>query len=99
MLEDPFNTKSHEDLELLVLRWSAESHTFVVASGEFGPTLEDVLNITALPLYGETNTMGLILEGEDEDKLQSLTAAIHHSKAASSNKFTNSSWIHYLDEG
>lgn len=36
---------------------------------------------------------------EDADKLQRLTVAISHSKAASSNKFTCASWIRYFDEG
>lgn len=61
-------TRFHEDLELLVSRWSVESHTFVAAWGKLGLTLEEVLNLMALPLYKEANAMGLILEGEEEDK-------------------------------
>lgn len=41
----------------------------------------------ALPLYVKTNAMGLMLEGEDKDKLKRWT------KDASSNKSV------YLDEG
>lgn len=61
-------TRVHEDLEFLVSRWCVESHKFCWL-GRVGPTLEDVLNLMALPLYGETNTMGVTFEGEDEDKL------------------------------
>lgn len=63
-----------------------ESYTFIAAWGKFGPMLEDVLNLMALAIYGEVNAMGMILEGDDEDKLQWLTAAIGHYKAASSSK-------------
>lgn len=34
------------------ITWSAESHTFV-AWGEFTPTLEDVVRMTMLPLFGK----------------------------------------------
>lgn len=43
---------------------------FIAVWGQFGPTLEDVLHIMALSMYSETNGMGLILEREDNDKLQ-----------------------------
>lgn len=47
-----------------------ETHTVIPALGEFKLTLEDVMSLTALPLYRETNDMGVIFGGEDEDKLQ-----------------------------
>lgn len=53
---------AHNDLEFLVSRWSVESHTPVSAWGEFRATLEDVLNIMALPPYGEAKAMGSTLE-------------------------------------
>lgn len=92
-------TRAHEDLKLLVSRWSVEIHTFVAACRQFGPTLEDVLNLMTLPLYEEANTTGLIFEGKDEDKLQQLTATIGHSKATSSSKSKYASWFHCFDEG
>lgn len=52
------------------MRRSVETHTFIAAWGKFGPTLEDVLDLMALPLYGETNSIGVTFEEEDEDKLQ-----------------------------
>lgn len=60
--------------------------------GEFALTLKDFISTMALPLYGETNTMGLTLEGENKDKLQLLI------EAASSTKSSYTSWIQYFDE-
>lgn len=62
-------------------------------------TLEDVLNLIALSLYGETNTLRLMLKEEDEDKLQRLIASTVLSKAPTSSKSTYVSWIRYFDEG
>lgn len=53
----------------------------------------------ALSLYEEANSMGTEFEGEDEDNLQGLVAAICHSKATSSSKSTYLSWIRYFDKG
>lgn len=57
------------DLELLVLRWSEESHTFVATWREFVRTLEEVLDIMALSLYGESNVLDLTVAREDKEKL------------------------------
>lgn len=43
---------------------------FVVASGEFELMLEDFLNSMALSLCGETNSLSVFFEEDDEDKLQ-----------------------------
>lgn len=72
-------TRTHGDLEFLVSRWSMESHTFVVAWGEFTPTVEDVLNI----FYGKTKAMGPMLVREDQDspdvwQRQRLLPSRHH---------------------
>lgn len=52
----------------LVSRWSVESHQVIATCGEFEPTLEDVLNVMALPVYEETNATGVTFEEEDEDE-------------------------------
>lgn len=72
--------------------------THFLLLGKFGPTLEDVLNLIALPLYGETNAIGATSKEEDEDKLQWLVASIGHSMATSSSKFVYASWI-LFDKG
>lgn len=46
--------RRHGDFEFLILRWSIENHTFVVAWGEFGLTLKDVVALTMVPLYEDT---------------------------------------------
>lgn len=51
-------TRHHQDLEFLISHWGVERHTFVAALGEFWPMLEDVMNLTTLPPYGETNAIG-----------------------------------------
>lgn len=45
--------RNSEDLEFLVSRWSTEMHTLVATWGEFGPTLEDVVALTSLPMFGD----------------------------------------------
>lgn len=50
-----------------------ESHTFVTSWGEFESTLEDVVSHTTLPMYGESNEMGVVLKEGDKEKLQCLT--------------------------
>lgn len=73
-------------------------HTYCCLGG-LGLTLEDVLSLMALPLYGETKAVCTMFEGEDEEKLQWLIATVSHSKATSSSKSTYVSWIPYFDEG
>lgn len=70
-----FINRSPMDLEFFISRWSIESHTFVTSWGEFCPTLEDVVVLTGLPLFGEAKTIttpgsfGAVLSEEDEVKL------------------------------
>lgn len=45
--------RKYDGLEFLISRWSIESHTFVSTWEEFGPTPEDVLALTCLPMFGE----------------------------------------------
>lgn len=76
-----------------------ESHTSIIVWGEFGLRLEHVLNVMALPLFGQTNVMAAMFEEEDEDKLELSVASIGHSKATPSSKSMYASWIYYSDEG
>lgn len=74
----------HEDLELLVSKWSAESHTFITIT----VSLDQLLRIFEPygPAFRETNLMGVKFEEEDEDNLQQLSTTIGHSKAKSYSK-------------
>lgn len=68
---------------------------FIASWGTFGPTLEDMMNLTTLPLGGETKAISMAVGQEDEDKLQQLTSTIVLSKV--SGKFTYASSIMYFD--
>lgn len=46
--------RNSEDLKFLMSRWSTKMHTFVTAWGEFAPTLEDVVALTLLPVFGDS---------------------------------------------
>lgn len=76
-------TRHHHDLEFLVSCWSVESHTFIALWGEFGPTLEDVMNLSTLHFFGDVHDMGMLFGEGDVDKLQQLTFAIEASKVSS----------------
>lgn len=39
-------------------------------------TLEDVVGLTILLMFGYRNVVGIVFEGEDEAKLQFLTSAV-----------------------
>lgn len=65
---------------------------------ECGPTLKDVLSFMALPLYGESNAMGLIYEGENDDNLQGLMLLLVIPRSCLPTNL-HVSWIQYFDEG
>lgn len=76
-----------EDLELLISRWSSESHTFKATWDEFCPTLEDVIVLTSLPVLGESRPIKMSedvnrvsLDAEGEKKLELLNRALIDSK-------------------
>lgn len=75
-------TRHHQDHELIVSRWSYESHTFVAAWGKFTHILKDVTILTILPMYGEANAVGVILEDDDGVKLKYLTSAMAVSRTS-----------------
>lgn len=57
--------RNSEDLEFLVSRWSTKMHTFVVTWGEFVPTLEDVVALTSLPMFGDAQVAHFKLKDKD----------------------------------
>lgn len=46
------------------------------------PTLEDMVSLTTLSMLGKRNATGVVLEGDDEQKLQYLTSAMAASKTS-----------------
>lgn len=51
-------------LGFLISRWSTETHTFVVSYVEFISSLENVVVLTLLPLFGDAHSSRVTLSGE-----------------------------------
>ncbi|CAL8994911.1 unnamed protein product [Prunus brigantina] len=82
-------------LRHVVRRWSAATHTFVCSWGEFTPTLEDVANISRLPICGDRNPFGVALTPEETDKLAVLRRGAPTSPSTSL-RFSN--WVQYFGD-
>lgn len=89
--------RSQVDLSFLVSRWSSHSHTFVAAWGEFSPSLEDVVMLTNLPLFGHTLVVDA-LDGEGEQLVEDLRASMADAKYVT-NKLTYLTWARYFKDG
>ncbi|CAL9018450.1 unnamed protein product, partial [Prunus brigantina] len=82
-------------LRHVVRRWSAATHTFVCSWGEFTPTLEDVANISRLPICGDRSPFGIALTPEETDNLAVLRRGAPTSPSTSL-RFSN--WIQYFGD-
>ncbi|CAL8088341.1 unnamed protein product [Prunus armeniaca] len=80
-------------LRHVVRRWSTATYTFVCSWGEFTPTLEDVANISRLPVYGDRSPFGIALTPEEIDSLAVLRRGAPTSPSTSL-RFSN--WIQYF---
>lgn len=47
---------------------------------EFGPSLEDVVILSSLPLFEDTHGVGMVLQVEDKEKLNSFDEALSDSR-------------------
>lgn len=47
-------------MEFLISSWSIEARTFIVAWGDFGPTLEDVVALICLPMFEEVKALNFL---------------------------------------
>lgn len=61
------------------------------------PTLEDLVRLTMLLMFGNVNVVGMVLKGEDKEKLGYLTSVMTASRL--SGKSTYTTWIMFFDEG
>lgn len=52
-----FIIRSPLDLEFLISRWSIECHTFVTVWCEFCPTLENIVVLTGLLVFGKSRAI------------------------------------------
>lgn len=92
--------RSSEDFEFLMLRWSIETHTFVASWGEFGPTLEDVVALTLLPLFGDAQVAHFKLTDKDSKvRHDALTQFLQKTKYGASKKSTYLTWASYFVDG
>ncbi|CAL8992922.1 unnamed protein product, partial [Prunus brigantina] len=82
-------------LRHVVWRWSASTHTFVCSWGEFTPTLEDVANISRLPICGDRSPFGIALTPEETDNLAVLRRGAPTSPSTSL-RFSN--WVQYFGD-
>lgn len=91
------------DLEFLILRWSTESHTFVIAWSELCPTLEDVVVLTGHPVFGESKAIKTLessdgaLDAEGKVRLVLLTEAL--SDSSTKIKANYMAWVTYFTQG
>lgn len=70
-------------MEFLISRWRVETHTLILAWAKFGMTLDDVVALTCLPMFGEVRAIILrgefdeiALDKEDYKKLEALNNAL-----------------------
>ncbi|KAK9277971.1 hypothetical protein L1049_027528 [Liquidambar formosana] len=87
--------RDKQSLEFLLSRWSAETHTFVTAWGEFGITLEDVVVLTWLTPFGEEKWSGIILSPQEQKADEALRDAVVEI-GGSQKKCTLSGWVRYF---
>lgn len=89
-----------KDLEFLLSRWSTETHSFIAAWGEFGPTLEDVAVLTSLPIFGDTQVAHFKLtEKENKERHEALTSFLQKTKYGAAKKATFLTWATYFVDG
>ncbi|PQQ08219.1 uncharacterized protein Pyn_40689 [Prunus yedoensis var. nudiflora] len=82
-------------LRHVVRTWSTATHTFICSWGEFTPTLEDVANISCLPICGNRSPFDIALTPEEIDKLVVLRRGAPTSPSTSL-RFSN--WIQYFGD-
>ena len=59
-------------MNILIQRWSSLTHTFFTAWGEFTPTLEHVLTLLELPVFGDLDLASYTLECHVVDMAKTL---------------------------
>lgn len=77
-------------MEFPISRWSVKTHTVIATWGEFGPTREDIVALTCLPIFGEANTIKVVLDETEYKKLEAMKNALCEPKK--SKKSTSASW-------
>ncbi|KAF7153003.1 hypothetical protein RHSIM_Rhsim01G0106400 [Rhododendron simsii] len=82
-------------MDVVVSRWSADSHTLPVAWGETGPTLEDVGCLLRLPMLGKVDPSSGSLSPPQRDMVEALRRSVCPEKGHNGVKNTFTEWARY----
>ncbi|KAA8537169.1 hypothetical protein F0562_029606 [Nyssa sinensis] len=96
-------------LGTLIYQWSTSTHTFITSSGEFTPTLEDVVVLLRLPLLGSGTSSSLELNEKESDACNFLISSLPKSvnnlntwqkeDVSGGRKESFSAWLRYFYKG
>ncbi|KAI8550611.1 hypothetical protein RHMOL_Rhmol06G0121000 [Rhododendron molle] len=73
-------------MDVVVSRWSSDSHTLPVAWGEIGPTLEDVGCLLRLPMSGKVDPSSGRLSPSQQGVVDALRKSVRREKGNSGGK-------------
>ncbi|KAF7144966.1 hypothetical protein RHSIM_Rhsim04G0182400 [Rhododendron simsii] len=82
-------------MDVVVSRWSADSHTLPVAWGETGPTLEDVGCLLRLPMMGKVDPSSGSLSPSQKNVVDALRRSVRREKGHNGVKNTFTEWARY----
>ncbi|KAG5557332.1 hypothetical protein RHGRI_007550 [Rhododendron griersonianum] len=82
-------------MDVVVSRWSTDSHTLPVAWGETGPTLEDVGCLLRLPMLGKVDPSSRRLSPSQQGVADALQRSVRREKGHGGVKNTFIEWARY----
>ncbi|KAI8527692.1 hypothetical protein RHMOL_Rhmol12G0094800 [Rhododendron molle] len=82
-------------MDVVVSRWSIDSHTLPVAWGEIGPTLEDVGCLLRLPMLGKVDPSSGRLSPSQQGVVDALRRFVRREKSHNGVKNTFTEWARY----
>ncbi|KAE9452525.1 hypothetical protein C3L33_15575, partial [Rhododendron williamsianum] len=85
-------------MDVVVSRWSTDSHTLQVAWGETGPTLEDAGCLLRLPMLGKVDPSSGRLSPSQQGVVYALRRSVRREKGHNGVKNTFTKWARYWYE-
>ncbi|KAI8530088.1 hypothetical protein RHMOL_Rhmol11G0028200 [Rhododendron molle] len=82
-------------MDVVVSRWSSDSHTLPVTWGEIGPTLEDVGCLLRLPMLGKVDPSAGRLSPLQQGVVDALRKSVRREKGHGGVKNTFTEWARY----
>ncbi|KAF7113578.1 hypothetical protein RHSIM_RhsimUnG0112000 [Rhododendron simsii] len=82
-------------MDVMVSRWSVDSHTLPIAWGETGPTLEDVGCLLRLPMLGKVDPSSGSLSPSQKNVVDALRRSVRREKGHNGVKNTFTEWARY----